>query len=282
MRVRASYLEMIANLAPVFGDGEATAMARLVFEHIGLPTRFIEPGNDATLSDTHASELLDITDRLLNNEPIQYVLQEAWFYGLRLEVNPSVLIPRPETEELVKEAIDFIDERPLRVLDVGTGSGCIALAIKTKKPFADVHAIDVSPEALETAKLNGNQCGVQVNFFHTNFLDAAARGKLLQYDVIISNPPYIPQSEKALMETHVTAHEPAQALFVPDEEPLMFYKALAAFGKNHLKEEGKLFMEVHQDLGEAVKNLFEKEGYETELKKDINHNDRMVLATRCR
>ena len=224
-----------------------------------------------------------ITERLKKNEPVQYVLGEAWFAGMKFKVNKNVLIPRPETEELVdwivKEAAGH-EPRAVSILDVGTGSGCIPITIKKKLPQATVSAIDVCSEALFTATENAIELKAEVEFLLLDFLDEEKWKELAQYDIIVSNPPYVKQSEINTMHERVKEFEPHLALFVPDEDALLFYKKLADFSLKHLKPGGSLFVEINEVLGEQVVNLFRSTGFANiELRKDMQEKDRMIKAT---
>ena len=216
--------------------------------------------------------------QLLKYKPVQYVLGFTQFYGLKLLVDESVLIPRPETEELLEWMM--LDEkrnnRHLQVLDIGTGSGCIAIALKKKQPSATVYAVDLSAAALQVAEKNAAINQTDVQFLLFDFLDETQWCKLQQYDIIVSNPPYIPEQEKGTMNKNITDWEPDIALFVPDHDPLLFYIKTAAFGKTHLAGNGAIYMEMHQDYAGAVKELFTALGYTAVIKKDINGNERMV------
>ena len=245
------------------------------------------------LSESQFSQLQKDLQRLKSNEPIQYVMNKSWFYGMELYVDKNVLIPRPETEEMVEWIINdmkasgkdvFIrrsmeadETTQLKILDVGTGSGCIALALKKAMPKAEVWGCDVSEEALNVARRNGSTLNIRVDFQGVNFLDEAQQKHLPTVDIIVSNPPYVPLKDKEQMQPNVVAHEPHTALFVPDNDPLVFYRALAEFGKKRLYESGTIYMEIHEGLANEVVTVFNKQGYSNiELKKDMQRKDRMV------
>jgi release factor glutamine methyltransferase len=224
-------------------------------------------------------------EALLKQQPVQYVTGTAWFYGMELMVNPQVLIPRPETEELVEWIVNDVRmvrqlaDADMRMLDIGTGSGCIPLALKKELPAADVWGIDVSPGALETAKANATQQQLDVRFEQVNVLDEQATATLPFFDVIVSNPPYIKQSEHTSMQQQVLAYEPALALFVPDEDALLFYRVIAALAKHKLARGGSLYFEINEALGNEVVELLKATGYkDVTLKQDIFGKDRMVKA----
>jgi release factor glutamine methyltransferase len=215
---------------------------------------------------------------LKNFVPIQYLLGETEFYGLQFCVNKAVLIPRPETEELVDWIVnDNNIKTELRILDIGTGSGCIAIALKSVFANANVDAFDISVEALQTANINAKNNGLDVNFVELNILDS--NENLEKWDIIVSNPPYIPELEKADILPNVLNYEPHIALFVPDNDPLIFYRHIADFAKKHLFPNGKLYFEIHRDAGETTSNLLLDLGFtDVELRKDISGNNRMVKA----
>lgn len=216
---------------------------------------------------------------LLKGRPIQYITGKTWFMGEPYIVNEQVLIPRPETEELVDWVIEYaaIKGKALRILDIGTGSGCIAIAIKKALPEAIVSAIDISTSAIKIAEANAAALKADIEFIALDILNTAFLPG--QYDVIVSNPPYIPMQEMKNMELQVTDHEPNIALFVPDEDPLVFYKAIARLAKLHLSPNGQLFFEIHYDQGDAMIALLDEMHFHAELRADLFEKDRMVRAS---
>ena len=267
-------------------EGEAKAIALMLLEKVaGLPTAkaLIADGKDLLC---RRQSLFELAARVAQGEPVQYVLEEADFCGLTLKVQPGVLIPRPETEELVAWVVDNVNANlspltPQRILDIGTGSGCIAVALANKLKKAEVEAWDVSDEALEIARENAERNGVQVKTRKVNVLQATTEiaQRVGWYDLIVSNPPYICEEEKAEMERNVLEHEPQLALFVPDDDPLLFYRRIAELGLSMLKEEGLLFFEINRRFGKEVVKMLQDMGYcEVELRKDTFGNDRMVKA----
>lgn len=225
------------------------------------------------------SVLMDILKELETGKPVQYIIGDTSFYDMNISVNPDVLIPRQETEELVQWIVTdarHVSEK-FRILDIGTGSGCIAIALANELKDARISACDIFRKALDLAKENAKRNDVQVNFFKMNVL----KQNLLadQFDIIVSNPPYIPNSEKMRMHRNVLEHEPISALFVPDKEPLLFYEAIAGFSLNHLSQNGTLYLEIHEKYGKEVVHLLKKASFSNiQLKKDINGKDRMVKA----
>jgi release factor glutamine methyltransferase len=286
------------RLETLHPQSESVAIAGLALEHItGFDRTARAQRRNEELTPAQEALLATVTDRLLQEEPIQYISASAWFYNLKLYVDRSVLIPRPETEELVDWIIRDVLEAGLpvfqktdtgadvtsllKILDVGTGSGCIALSLKNKMPRAEVWGCDVSEEALNVARRNGSDNNIRVDFQGVDFLDAAQQRLLPSVDILVSNPPYIPQRDKASMQANVLRYEPHGALFVPDEDALVFYRALARFGHKRLHEGGCVYLEIHEDLGNAVSDLFKSEGYtQVEIRKDMQGKDRMVRVKR--
>jgi release factor glutamine methyltransferase len=215
---------------------------------------------------------------LLKKRPVQYVLGKTEFYGLPFIVNSKVLIPRPETEELVALVIDEVKpENNLRILDIGTGSGCIAIALKENFPKAQIIAIDVSSFALEVARENAKRNSVEIDFRVCDFLNKDSWNTLGIFDVVISNPPYVRHLEKVQMKSNVLDYEPEIALFVENGNPLLFYAQIAEFGKKHLHKDGRIFCEINQYLHKETVNLFEQYTYkDVQVLKDIFGNFRIV------
>ena len=232
------------------------------------------------LSAAQEKLLRQYTVELQTHKPVQYVLQEAWFYKMKLYVDENVLIPRPETEELVQWLIAEAGSRKSeaeRILDIGTGSGCIALALKKNLPAAEVYACDISEGALVVAKRNASDQQLKLQFLLLNILLKEERKQLPEFDILISNPPYIPLHNKATMSNNVINHEPHLALFVENDDPLIFYRAIADFSLSHLKKDGSIYLEIHEDLANEVIQLYNEKGYsKIELKKDLQDKDRML------
>ncbi|HEX4852188.1 MAG TPA: peptide chain release factor N(5)-glutamine methyltransferase, partial [Puia sp.] len=229
-------------------------------------------------------ELKNILKQLLEHCPIQYVLHEAWFMGMKLYVDENVLIPRPETEELVEWLLaewNNTYNKKISVLDVGTGSGCIPIALKKKMPLCEISGCDVSKGALGVAQRNISNQNVSVRLFELDFLDPSQRNSLPSFDSIISNPPYIPKKDIDTLEKHVSDFEPHLALFVPDSDPTVFYSAIREFSSTHLNPGGNIYLELHEDLSEQVLRLFRQTGFSAPLlKKDIHGKNRMLKVTK--
>ena len=234
--------------------------------------------NDA-LEPSQIEQLDHYVEQLLNGKPLQYIIQKAWFLGKAYFVNEAVLIPRPETEELVEWIIEYaqIINKPLSILDIGTGSGCIPISLKLAIPNAHITAIDISKEALAIAEQNAARYHTEIEWIAQDILQTKQLKD--RYDIMVSNPPYIPLREKVVMQKQVADHEPEIALFVPDQFPLIFYSKIAHIGKSALKPNGQLFFEIHYDQGEAIIALLNEMGYHAELRQDIFGKDRMVRAS---
>ncbi len=280
MTMELAYRELAKSLESNYDQREALAIANLVMEKVtGLKRidRLLE--SQRILSPAASEQLAIYSSQLLQGKPLQYVLEEAWFAHLPFYVNQWVLIPRPETEELVEWIrLENANIMGLRVLDIGTGSGCIPIALKKQMPGASIMSIDKSKEALEVATKNALELKAVIELKALDFLDQKQWEQLGEVDLIVSNPPYIMESEKASMESHVLDHEPIMALFVPDQDPLLFYRNIAQFGQTHLSINGTVYLEINQALGNEVCALFESMGYFTELKQDMQGKDRMVKA----
>ncbi|MEY5069893.1 MAG: peptide chain release factor N(5)-glutamine methyltransferase [Bacteroidota bacterium] len=234
------------------------------------------------LSEQQLQDSSAILSALLTGKPIQYILGETEFYGLNFRVNTSVLIPRPETEELVKWILDELKDRNFDhpfILDIGTGSGCIPIALKSELPHASVFGLDISNEALATARNNALLNGLDVEFVEQDILEADHSFTDGSFDIIVSNPPYITIAEKTQMHQNVLDFEPHTALFVPDQDPLIFYDRIADFALKHLRKDGFLFFEINEHLGVETCHLLQVKGFQSiELKKDLFGRDRMIKA----
>ena len=214
---------------------------------------------------------------LKDHKPIQYILGETEFYGMKFFVNENVLIPRPETEELIEWIIKNTDNSSLKIIDIGTGSGCIAVTLKKNLLNSDVFALDFSDKALEIAKINAEFHQTEIQFIQNDFLKMNFN-ELPEFDIIVSNPPYISETEKNSMDENVVKFEPHSALFVSDENPLIFYERIVEFAKQKLKPNGKIYVEINQNLARETKELFENNFDNTEMKMDISGNYRMIKS----
>lgn len=266
------------TLQPLYGPSEAAALSRIVCcELMGQQAVDFYLGKGMQLSANDEMRLQDILERLLHDEPIQYIQGTAPFLGRTLQVKPGVLIPRPETAELVEWMLEHVPA-DAHILDVGTGSGCIALTLASRLPQARVAAWDVSDEALAVARANAEAWGVEVDFHHRDVLTYWPSQE--RYDVVVSNPPYVTDSERQDMERNVLDWEPPLALFVPDDDPLRFYRRLAELGRVLLRPGGTLYLEINRAYGAAVARLLQSGGYvEVQIRRDSFGNERFVKAT---
>ncbi|MGM9860566.1 MAG: peptide chain release factor N(5)-glutamine methyltransferase [Muribaculaceae bacterium] len=250
------------QLVEAYGEREGRAIARLLIEDgMGVNQVTLCCHGDRVLEPETVARLGAMADRVVAGEPVQYVLGKAHFMGLDLKVSPAVLIPRPETAGLVDLITDdYRGQADLRIMDVGTGSGCIAIALARALLFADIIAIDISPEALEIARENARSKGVNIRFEKVDILKAEMPERPC-LDIVVSNPPYIAESEKTSMERNVLDYEPDTALFVPDEEPLLFYNAIARYAGKALHSGGKLYFEINPLFADHLKQMLINEGF---------------------
>ena len=271
---------MQSRLSPIYGESEAKAMVRLIFHSLkGWSLTDMMIHSDNPVSQYMLDKTGEIVVRLLKNEPIQYILGEAYFYGMNLKVNRSTLIPRPETEELADLIIQENGSRKdLRVLDIGTGSGAIAIALSRNLPFADVMAIDISSDALRTAEESAESLHCNIRFMCEDIFRYEPMTDSL--DIIVSNPPYIDESEKDSMEKNVLEYEPHSALFVPDNNPLIYYTRIAEIATDALQSEGRLYFEINPRHSSELATYLENEGFaDVCVIKDINGKERFI---KCR
>lgn len=253
------------RLNSIYPAREADSLAMRMLEEV------VNAGQDKLLAcwqdeltDSHKKRLNKMLNRLLEGVPLQYITGYAWFDGLRFKVTPHTLIPRPETEFLVEEVVSRISryKRETKILDLGTGSGCIAVAVKKRMPVVHMHASDICCNALEVAKENALYHRTAIGFMCDNMLSPSLKKYHRDgYDLIVSNPPYIPRSEKALMHQNVVDHEPDGALFVPDQEPLVFYRAIMALAGQLLAPEGAVILEIHENKAPEIKSMCKNMGY---------------------
>lgn len=268
------------RLAPVYEESESRWLMRIILEHIkGWSQTDIILNSGREAEPTLVTAIDDITDRLLRHEPIQYILGLTYWHGLTLKVTPAVLIPREETSELVDIIErDYRDTPDLHVLDICTGSGCIAIALARSLPFADVTATDISSDALEVARDNAATCKAKVSFIIEDALQPTSLPDST-FDIIISNPPYIAQHEDKLMEANVLDYEPHSALFVPDNNPLLFYSSISANALKVGRPGSRLYLEINPLYCSQLCAMLETDGWsEVQSIKDIHGKDRFVTA----
>lgn len=281
------------ELDAIYGADEVDSFFYLLTEEfLGMKRLTLSLNTDFTISKEEEQPLFEALSKLKLEQPIQYILGKTEFFGLPFQVNQNTLIPRPETEELV----DFIIQsqksdskfESLNILDIGTGSGCIAISLAKNMKNAEVLAVDISSEALKVAKINAELNEATVTFVEADILNqnhwnliSNPRDRNIKFDIIVSNPPYVRSLEKAEMKNNVLQNEPSLALFVEDDDALVFYKAIADFATKHLKIRGKLYFEINQYLGTEMIALMKRFNFvDIELKKDISGNDRIVVGTR--
>ena len=278
--------KFIDGLSTIYGSDEARSLTWLSISFVCKLERakYLSVRQEEINSDD-TEQLFKIHQKLIQGIPLQYILGETEFYDLIVKVNQSVLIPRPETEELVDWALITSriingETEILKLLDIGTGSGCIAISIKKYIPLADITAIDISEAALNIARQNADLNQVEINFIQDDIFKPTNLELInTKYDLILSNPPYVTESEKDQMLDNVLNHEPHIALFVPDNDPLVFYRAIADFALNHLKINGFLFFELNEKFGKETINLLKEKGFkEIELRQDMGGKDRMIRA----
>lgn len=267
------------ELTGLYGKEEALSLLNLLIQHFfGLSRVDQALQNDFRLTETELLKFHFAVKELKKEKPVQYIVGETYFYGLPIKVNPSVLIPRPETEQLTELIIEKNKNRNgLRVLDIGTGSGCIALALKKFLPESKITALDISQQALETAKLNSEINGLSINFVQSDILDKKAMESMETFDLIVSNPPYVTETDKNRMKKNVTDYEPSTALFVKNDDPLIFYHAIADFALQKLNDQGQLWLEINELFGNKIHQLLAKKGFRNiNVRKDLFGKDRFV------
>ena len=277
MKLKEAIDQLNNGLAGHVEPREAQAMIRIIcedvfnYDQVDMALR-----QESELPEFAQDRISDIIARLRRHEPLQYIIGSALFHGHRFKVNPAVLIPRPETEQLVDLIIDENPASDLRVLDMGTGSGCIAISLARALKFPTVDAFDISRDAVAVARENAALLKVKVRLFESDMLSPQPSAT---YDIIVSNPPYICWSEREAMDPNVKDYEPGQALFVPDNDPLMFYKAIAPYAARSLERGGRLYLEINRRFGNEVKRLLEDNGFnEVRIIDDAYGNPRFAAA----
>ena len=271
--------QLRSRLTPKYGEREASAMARIIIQNLkGWSMEQLLASEDTfTVSDYLLNRCNEIITALLDDVPLQYALGETQFYGLTLRVGPGVLIPRPETEELVDLIVKDNGDTDLEVLDLCTGSGAIALALARNLSFPSVAGIDISQKALKYARENAESLKAKVRFDQKDIFTLSLPDESL--DIMVSNPPYVDESEKTDMEPNVLRHEPEEALFVPDEDPLLFYRKISMLATEALKPGGRLYFEINPRHARELQNLLVADGFtEINLIKDVHGKERFISA----
>ncbi len=285
MTIAKAYFDFVEKIKTIYEDREAENISDWIFENTtGLKRWQRRENKNQELKESEWEKIEKYLQELLMHKPVQYILNEAWFYKMKFYVNENVLIPRPETEELVEWIITDLKKekysKPTNIIDIGTGTGCIPIALKKVFPNTSITAIDISEKALHVAKKNAKNLQTEINFLQNDFLNENSAKSLPAYDILVSNPPYIPFSEKEILSKNVTDFEPGIALFVENKDPYIFYKRIAEFSKSHLNENGKIYVEIHEEYAIDVKTIFENGGFSAEIKKDIYGKERMVKASK--
>lgn len=280
MTTREAILLLRSELATCYDSREIEGIIRIIFEDVLLwqPIDIVMRENEP-LPEFFDNRLVSIISRLKQHEPLQYILGKARFHGHSFAVTPATLIPRPETEQLVDMIVDENPGSDLQVLDIGTGSGCIAISLARALKFAQVTATDISRAALEVAQQNAAALKTRVKFLEQDILSCRAPSEA--WNIIVSNPPYITEQEKAAMERNVLDYEPASALFVPDNDPMLFYRPIASYASRALKNGGRLYLEINRAMGNLVCDTLQRAGLSNiQVHNDFNGNVRFVTATK--
>ncbi len=277
--ISSYYNLLVNNLRKIYSENESKSIAFIVVEHLLNYTKFKYTENkNIPFPVSQINNWKNIENRLLNSEPIQYIIGIAPFYGLNFIVNKNVLIPRQETEELVQLILLENKNKNIEIIDIGTGSGCIAISLKKYSDSFNIFATDISEKALQVAMQNANENNVEINFINDNIFDSKILNSK-KYNLIVSNPPYVPENEKTAMLKNVKDFEPEIALFSPNNEPLIFYKQIAEFACKHLEEGGFIYVEVHEKYAKEVALLFEVYGFVNNIIiNDINNKPRIVKS----
>lgn len=283
--MNTAYQFYLEKLQTIYALEEAQAITNQVFEEVLLVKPHQIKMLNKPLSDGEEANLMDILNRLLKHEPMQYILGNAWCYGNKFIVTPDTLIPRSETEELVELILNTVANNEglagsnPKIIDIGTGSGCIAISLKLNLPQAKVWALDKSTAALAIAKQNAKELNAEIRFIEDDILNINQAETAQVFDIIVSNPPYILENEQENMNENVLSFEPHQALFVANNKPLVFYEAIANYALKYLKANGYLFFEINQHFGNQTAAMLQEKGFlDIKLLQDINGNDRMILA----
>ena len=278
MKVKDTINYLIDKISDYYPHTETRNIAYLVLEHFGINKTDLVFKGENEVDPSIWAQIEHVGAELNKKKPVQYVLGIADFYGLKFRVSPGILIPRSETEELVDLVIKENKLGNQKIIDIGTGSGCISVCLAKFIPGSIVTATDISEKCIETAKENAKNCGVNIDFLPDDLFDTQLNNKV-KFDIMVSNPPYVTESEKIWMHGNVLDFEPGLALFVPDNDPLIYYKKIAEVGKNILKPGGKIYVEINEKFGKATEDLFSSFGYINVMKfMDLHNKDRIVKA----
>ncbi len=277
--LRKQYMQ---ELLAYYDQREAESLLTILVQYFfGLSQSGLITNADFRLSESEMLQLHFAVKDLKKYRPVQYIIGETEFFDLKIKVNKAVLIPRPETEELVQLIINNEKQRDLNILDIGTGSGCIAIALKKNIPFVQLTGIDISDAAIELASENAENNKLNIAFAELNILDQRQWNLLGQFGIIVSNPPYVTNAEKNRMDNNVLNYEPHQALFVADNDALVFYKEIFHFSENHLRQNGKIYFEINEEKGNEIVELAKSKNFvNVKLHKDINGKNRFVSGSK--
>lgn len=272
---------LLNEIRKTYPEGESVSIVRLILDHVGYPTSVFLSDPDQVPKPATVAQINEIVSEIHTWKPIQYILGYTHFCDLKISVNENVLIPRPETEEMVHKIIAHCTRPPDHILDIGTGSGCMALALKNHFSETAAYGLDVSYEALKMATENGHSSGLEVHWIQGDIFNEATRYGTERFDLIVSNPPYVLNSERTKMNTNVLEFEPAEALFVEDSEPLVYYNTIASLSMKHLNENGLVWVEINEQFGAETALIFERAGLQhVTILKDIHEKERFIRAER--
>lgn len=283
--VKDLYQQMVAKVLSdspqkVMTNNEADHIVRLILEYyLSTSWNDVLLNKSMDISQNTYNQILEAVWRVTQEEPVQYILKEAHFYGRKFKVSPAVLIPRRETEELVHLILQENPQMNLKILDIGTGSGCIAITLKKELPYANVHAWDISNEAIEITRHNAKEHQAMIITNVIDILNESMIDETLQFDIVVSNPPYVRRCEVSQMQNNVLKYEPSSALFVPDEHPLLFYEQIAQLcaKKNILKKAGRLYLEINEHFGQEIAKILKDTGFkDIRIVNDMQKKDRFV------
>lgn len=279
MTLLQAHLYIVQSISSIYNTREATNVSNVLLEHITQLTKVerIVKANE-NLTPQQFQQLEQFVIQLQQHKPIQQIIGYSYFLNNKFLVNEYTLIPRPETEELVQLIINENRNRAIKILDIGTGTGSIAISLKKYLPNTTITAIDISSNALQIAKKNADNLNTEINFLQFDFLDENNWQQLNKYDIIVSNPPYISYEEKAEMKQNVLLHEPHTALFTPNNDVLIFYKLIAQFAQQHLTTNGKIYVEINEHLASETTKVFAAKGFATNVIQDFQQKNRIVTA----
>ena len=283
MTIKDLYQQILSALTKIHPEPEAKSITYLIFNFIFNYNRYqVHQNFDNAVKEKQYAKIKNIVDELKQYKPIQYIFNETEFYNCIIKVSEDVLIPRPETEELVHWVIKDSFKKGSRIIDIGTGSGCIAIALAKNIPDSTITATDISKKALETAQYNANQNNVEVNFYQADIFHMPENFLSGKFDILVSNPPYVRESEKKEMKPNVLKWEPPLSLFVPDNNPLIYYNTIIPFANKVIKSKGQIFLEINENFSKEIKNILTDYNFMSiEIRKDLSGKYRMAKAIKA-